>query len=96
MELVELRKNIDRVDNQILSLFLERMELCEQVAEYKREHALPIFNQEREEEILSRMEANAGNRQRDTRRLFSLVMELSRLAQREWLLSERTKKYPLN
>lgn len=96
MELAELRKNIDRVDNQILSLFLERMELCEQVAEYKREHALPIFNREREEEILSRVEAKAENRQCDVRRLFSLMMELSRSAQREWLSSERTKKYPLN
>ena len=51
MELIEIRKNIDRVDSQILSLFLERMELSEQVAEYKREHSLPILNRAREEEI---------------------------------------------
>ncbi|MBR0281622.1 MAG: chorismate mutase, partial [Oscillibacter sp.] len=34
MELQDIRERIDSVDGQILKLFLERMELSEQVADY--------------------------------------------------------------
>ena len=38
MELSEIRTRIDAVDDQLLKLFLERMELAEEVAAYKNEH----------------------------------------------------------
>ena len=44
MELSEIRTKIDAVDDQLLSLFLERMALSEEVAAYKNEHRLPILN----------------------------------------------------
>ena len=44
MELSEIRTRIDAVDDQLLKLFLERMELAEEVAAYKNEHHLPILN----------------------------------------------------
>ena len=47
MELSEIRVKIDNVDEQLLKLFLERMELSEEVALYKREHNLPILNKGR-------------------------------------------------
>ena len=42
MELSEIRKHIDEVDDQLLQLFLQRMDLADQVAAYKNEHHLPI------------------------------------------------------
>ena len=36
MGLKELRDKIDITDSQILSLFLERMNLCREVADYKK------------------------------------------------------------
>ena len=48
MELSEIRTRIDAVDDQLLKLFLERMELAEEVAAYKNEHHLPILNKQRE------------------------------------------------
>ena len=53
MELSEIRMKIDAVDDQLLSLFLERMALSEEVAAYKNEHRLPILNKQREREILA-------------------------------------------
>ena len=47
MELSEIRTRIDAVDDQLLKLFLERMELAEEVAAYKNEHHLPILNKQR-------------------------------------------------
>ena len=48
MDLKEIRTKIDRIDEQLLSLFLERMETADQVAAYKNEHHLPIMNETRE------------------------------------------------
>ena len=48
MELSEIRTKIDAVDDQLLKLFLERMEFSEAVAAYKNEHKLPILNKTRE------------------------------------------------
>ena len=41
MDLKQLRDGIDEIDSGILSLFLKRMELCRNVADYKREHKMP-------------------------------------------------------
>jgi chorismate mutase/prephenate dehydratase len=52
MELDALREKIDAVDETMLALFIERMELSGQVAAYKREHALPLLNKNRERKSL--------------------------------------------
>ena len=43
MELNELRNQIDKVDDQIVQLFVERMGLSAQIADYKKENKLPIY-----------------------------------------------------
>ena len=63
MELSEIRTRIDAVDDQLLKLFLERMELAEEVAAYKSEHHLPILNKQREREILAKVTARAGDKE---------------------------------
>lgn len=47
-----LRQNIDRVDNELLKLFEERMGYCAQVGEYKKERDLPVYDAKRELDIL--------------------------------------------
>ena len=44
MELQELRQEIDSIDHEITHLFDKRMAACEEVAAYKRAHALPVFD----------------------------------------------------
>lgn len=85
MELSELRARIDRVDDQLLALFLERMELSGEVAACKKERGLPILNETREREILDKVSAQAGERAAYARRLFALLFELSRARQAELL-----------
>ncbi|MDY0010945.1 MAG: chorismate mutase [Candidatus Izemoplasmatales bacterium] len=53
----ELRKEIDLIDEEMQKLFLKRMALVKKIAEEKKTKNLPILNQERESEILSRMTA---------------------------------------
>lgn len=59
MELEQIRTKINAVNKEMLRLFEERMQLCGQVAEYKRTHHMDIFVPAREVEILEWVKANA-------------------------------------
>lgn len=90
MELSEIRKHIDEVDDQLLQLFLQRMDLADQVAAYKNEHHLPILNRERERAVLAKVTEQAGERERYAYHLFSTLFELARSRQAE-LISAPTR-----
>ena len=90
MELSEIRAKIDAVDDQLLALFLERIELSEAVAAYKNEHKLPILNKTREREILAKVMEKAGDKERYAYHLYSTLFELARSRQAE-LISAPTK-----
>lgn len=50
--LQEARAIINEVDAQMAELFVRRMHAAEMVAQYKKEHAMPILDQEREEAVI--------------------------------------------
>ena len=83
MELSEIREKIDAVDDQLLDLFLRRMDLSEEVAAYKNEHHLPILNKERERAILAKVTERSGEKERYAYHLFSTLFELARSRQAE-------------
>ena len=84
MELKELRNQIDAVDNELVSLFKKRMELSAHVADYKKEHHLPIYVPMREREILQEVAKKAGPDMANySRVLYSMIFELSRSYQRK-------------
>jgi len=83
MELSEIRKKINAVDDQLLDLFLQRMDLAEEVAAYKNAHNQPILNKTREREILAKVMEKAGDREQYAHHLFSTLFELSRSRQAE-------------
>ncbi len=82
MELNELRNEINQIDDEILKLFLRRMDIAEQVADYKRANNLPIYQPQREREILKKAADQAGPEMGGYARvLFSMLMELSKSSQ---------------
>ena len=83
MELSEIRREIDRVDADLMKAFLERMELSEQVAAYKLERGIPILNRERERAVLDKANAAAGEQGRFAVPLYAVLMALSRTRQAE-------------
>lgn len=56
MDLQDLRKHIDTLDDQLLQLLNERMELVKKVGELKRANKTIIYRPEREKQILDRLE----------------------------------------
>ena len=55
MNLEELRREIDRVDESLLNLYNERLNYVRKVGELKHRTGAPIYRPEREQEILDRM-----------------------------------------
>lgn len=51
-KLKQAREVINKVDKEMASLFVERMQACKMVAEYKKEHGLEIFDPVREEQVI--------------------------------------------
>jgi len=48
----DLRTRIAIIDESMQNLFLERMQVVSQVALYKKQNNLPIFDESREKEII--------------------------------------------
>lgn len=79
MDISELRKEIDKIDDELVRLFCARMDIAAQVAEYKKANNLPIFVPGRERQILQDVAAKAGPELAGyTRVLYSMLFELSR------------------
>ncbi len=55
MGLEELRKEIDRLDNELLKLLNKRMDVVKQVGEYKHQTKGAIYRPEREKQIIDRL-----------------------------------------
>ena len=82
MELKDYRNQIDRIDDEIVRLFQQRMDVAAQIAEYKKEHDLPILQAGREREKLADLSSKTREElQSYLRVLYSLLFELSRTYQ---------------
>ena len=90
MKLEDYRKKIDAVDEKLVALFAERMEFSRAIAEYKKENGLPVLDASREAEKLNSVAEQSPAELREyTRRLYTLLFELSRDYQRELIGKER-------
>lgn len=87
MSLKEIREKIDEIDAQLLPLFVERMKCAEVVAQTKLATHQPIFNAQREEEILNRVASRAKEYDCEAKMLYTTMMALSRARQHKMMLS---------
>lgn len=82
MEIKELRNKIDAIDEQLVKLYTERMSVSSQVADYKREHGLPVLDHKRERELLAKISTLAGPElERYARVLYESILATSRAYQ---------------
>lgn len=51
-ELDILRKKIDDIDKELLKVFEERLFVCKEIAEYKRQNELSVLDKEREKAVI--------------------------------------------
>ncbi len=58
-EIIPLRKKIDQIDAQILSLLEKRQTQVEKVVTLKKKHHIPVYHPAREEDLISRLRSQA-------------------------------------
>lgn len=93
MDMNELRGKLDRIDSQMVDLMQERMDVVTQVAEYKKENDLPVYDPQREREKLAELAGQAGEDMAPvTDALFSLIFDLSRSQQNRILAGQSPVK----
>ena len=82
-DLLDIRKDIDKIDEQIVKLYEERMKLTSDVAEYKINTGKQIFDKEREESKLATLQKKAESdfTRHGIRELFEQIMAMSRKKQ---------------
>ena len=86
-DLLEIRKDIDEVDAKLVALYAKRMELAEQVAEYKISAGKQVFDKKREEEKLAKVTGLVEEPflQEGVKELFEQIMSISRKRQYQLL-----------
>lgn len=82
LDLSDIRKNIDSIDDQLLELFRQRMELTCQVAQYKAAHNMVVFQSEREKAIIrSVRDRSPDDLKSSAEFLFTNIMDISKCRQ---------------
>lgn len=82
MDLNEIRQKIDAVDDEILKLFTERMNLTLDVAKYKSENNMPVFQGDREKAIIKAVKEKTPEELKQSAAfLFMSIIDISKAAQ---------------
>ena len=79
MDITQLRGEIDKIDDELVRLFSQRMDIAAQIADYKKANGMPILVPARERAKLQDVAEKAGPEMANyTRVLYSMLFELSR------------------
>ena len=86
-DLQECRQKIDKIDDEIVKLFEERMKVCEEVAGYKIRTGKKVLDPEREQAKLEeiRKKAHGEFNALGAQELFQQIMAISRKRQYQLL-----------
>jgi chorismate mutase/prephenate dehydratase len=89
MDINELRSQIDEIDNTLISAFQKRMDISAELAKYKKQNNLPVFDPARERQKLADITAKTPEDIRTyAAALYSLLFDLSRSYQEKILNPE--------
>ena len=93
MDLELIRKEIDKIDDELIALFEKRSKLACDVAEYKKANNMQVFQKGREDFILDRVaEKSSPEMKNASRLLFQTIMDISKCRQQQIL----TEPYPFH
>lgn len=95
MDKNDYRAQIDKIDEKLVALFIERMSVSKEIAEYKKQNNLPILDMKREREKLNQIIGLSPDELKHYMpQLYSLIFELSRSYQSKLITpnSELTNK----
>ncbi len=92
MNLDQLRKRVDEIDELLLPLLDERMDISRSVAEYKIANDIPVFDPVRENEVLQKVRTKgSAHNANSMEEIFSSIMDVSKKRQMK-IISEHAQK----
>ena len=65
LDLEEIREKIDKLDSQLVKLLEERLEIVQEVAQFKKQTGKRIFDEEREKEVVQKNLKRVKNKELD-------------------------------
>lgn len=83
MNLDEIRRQIDALDDELLTLILRRLEYSGIIAKIKLENGLPIYDGPREQAIFSRVKLASGKSYKYVLPIFLEILSSSKLIQQK-------------
>ena len=84
MKLEDCRKEIDGIDRELIDSFIKRMKVSQKIAKIKKSEGMPIYNGEREKEILKNIKETAPDEYEPyVEELYMKILELSKKIQKE-------------
>lgn len=85
MKIGEWRRRIDEIDQKLVELLNERSRCALEIGKIKRAEHLPLYQPEREKEVLQNAERNNSGPLTDAaiRRLFERIIDEARAAERD-------------
>lgn len=86
MDISALRTQIDDIDQRLAADFDQRMKVALDIAKYKQDNHLPVFDPAREREVLNRQVSRVdGDMAMYMKLLYNTIFDISRSYQRQYL-----------
>lgn len=97
MDLKEIRNKIDNIDDEILALYLKRMELSKEVGLYKAENGVNLTDNKREREIIYRLAQKTNEDMRlYIKEVYDIIFSTSKAYQANFLTKNSLVKEELD
>jgi monofunctional chorismate mutase len=79
LQLQALRKDINAIDDELVKLFIQRMETAGKIGSLKKEAGLPVLNVKREDEVKERLTADVPEVYKESvKKLYDSIFSISR------------------
>ncbi len=88
-ELNKLRKQIDYYDQELIDIFEKRMKIVLEIMSYKKAQKMPIFQEDREKQMLEKASENISNKsfEPEVQDFFKSIIKISRKLQSRHLFN---------
>ena len=86
MDIKELREKINQIDDVLTDAFKRRMEVALEIAKYKQEKGLPVYDPQREQAVIARLTEGCDETIADSMKtLYNTLFALSREYQQRYM-----------
>lgn len=92
MTMEKARESLNRIDDQLAALLYERMAVIDEIAQYKAQTGMPVYQPDREAAVISRLlEMHGRAYEQELRLLYQCIFDISRVRQRR-LIDDKNAK----